>query len=315
MKKQEATPKKGFKAFDKGLICKGKQYAENTEYKESGEISLCNHGIHYCENPLDVLNYYDLCDSEFAEVEDIGNKTKSDGTKSVTNHLKIKAKLDFKGFIKASFDFLWEKCTKEEKGSGDSSKLAASGDYSQLAASGDYSQLAASGDYSKLAASGDYSKLAASGYSSQLAASGDYSQLAASGDASQLAASGDYSKLAASEDYSQLAASGYYSKLAASGDYSQLAASGDYSQLAASGDYSKLAASGYSSQLAASGKDSICAAIGINSQAKGIKGTWIVLAEYDDRNIVKCVKSAKIDGKKLLEDTYYILKEGKFVKA
>ena len=82
-----------------------------------------------------------------------------------------------------------------------------------------------------------------------------------------------------------------------------------------SGDYSKLAASGDSSQLAASGKNSICAAIGIDSQAKGIKGTWIVLAEFNNNNIVKCVKSAKIDGEKLLEDTYYILKNGKFVKA
>ena len=224
MKKQEVTPKKGFKAFDKGLICRGKQYAENTEYKESGAISLCNHGIHYCENPLDILNYYDLCNSEFAEVEDLGTP-QTDGQISVTNHIKIKAKLDFKGFIKASFDFLWEKCTTEEK---------------------------------------------ASGY------------------------------------YSQLAASGYYSQLAASGDSSKLAASGDYSQLAASGNYS---------QLAASGKDSICAAIGRNSCAKGIKGTWIVLAEYNDDNSVKCVKSVKIDGKNLLADTYYTLKGGKFVKA
>ena len=287
MKKQEVTPKKGFKAFDKGLICKGKQYAENTEYKESEAILLGNHGIHYCENPLDILNYYDLCNSEFAEVEDLGTP-QTDGQISVTNHIKIKAKLDFKGFIKASFDFLWEKCTTEEKASRYYSKLAASGYYSQLAASGYYSQLAASGDSSKLAASGDSSKLAASGYSSKLAASGDSSQLAASG---------------------------YYSKLAASGDSSQLAASGDYSQLAASGDSSKLAASGYYSKLAASGKDSICAAIGRNSCAKGIKGTWIVLAEYNDDNSVKCVKSVKIDGKNLLADTYYTLKGGKFVKA
>jgi hypothetical protein len=76
--------------------------------------------------------------------------------------------------------------------------------------------------------------------------------------------------------------------------------------VAASGDYSK---------LAASGEYSICAAIGINSQAKGIKGTWIVLAEYDNNNIVKCVKSVKIDGKKILVDTYYKLQGGKFVKA
>lgn len=27
---------KGYKGFEKGLICRGKQYAENTEFEESG---------------------------------------------------------------------------------------------------------------------------------------------------------------------------------------------------------------------------------------------------------------------------------------
>jgi hypothetical protein len=291
--KTKPEKKKGFKAFNKGMICKGKQYKENTEYKEKGEIEICENGIHYCENPLDVLDYYDLCESEFAEVEDLGD-TKTDGQKNVTNHILIKGKLDLKGFVKASIEFLWERCKIDKT------------DYSQLAASGYSSKLAASGYYSQLAASGDYSKLAASGYSSKLAASGYYSQLAASGDSSQLAASGYSSKLAAS---------GYYSQLAASGDSSKLAASGDSSQLAASGDSSQLAASGDSSKLAASGKNSICAAIGKDSQVKGIKGTWIVLSEFNDDNSVKCVKSAKIDGKKLKADTFYKLENGKFIET
>jgi hypothetical protein len=298
--------KKGFKAFNKGLKCQNLQYEENTDYEIKEEPILCERGFHYCENPLDTLNYYDLCDSEFAEIEDSG-KTKSDSTKSVTNKIKIKAKLDLSGFIKASFDFLWKNC--------DYSKLAASGDSSQLAASGDYSKLAASGYSSQLAASGDYSKLAASGDSSKLAASGDSSQLAASGDYSKLAASGYSSQLAASGDSSKLAASGNSSKLAASGDSSKLAASGDSSKLAASGDYSKLAASGDSSKLAASGKNCICAAIGPNSIVKGIIGTWITLAEYNDEGKVICVKSARIDGKKLNADTYYRIENKKFTKV
>jgi hypothetical protein len=199
--------KKGFKAFNKGLKCQNLQYEENTDYEIKEEPILCERGFHYCENPLDTLNYYDLCDSEFAEIEDSG-KTKSDSTKSVTNKIKIKAKLDLSGFIKASFDFLWKNC-----------------------------------------------------------------------------------------------------------DYSKLAASGDSSQLAASGDYSKLAASGDSSKLAASGKNCICAAIGPNSIVKGIIGTWITLAEYNDEGKVICVKSARIDGKKLNADTYYRIENKKFTKV
>ena len=146
-------------------------------------------------------------------------------------------------------------------------------------------------------------------------ASGYFSRLVASGDCSQLAASGDCSQLAASGDYSQLAASGDSSQLAASGDYSQLAASGYYSHLAASGDYSRLAASGDSSHLAASGENSVIANIGKYGKVKGLVGTWITLAEYDNGGKCKCVMSAKIDGKRLKAGIWYKLENKKIVEA
>ena len=314
---------KGYKAFGKGMICKGKQYAENTVFEED-TAEICKSGMHFCINPLDVLNYYPLIDdngdlSEFAEVEALDEPITDDGEKYCTKKLKVGAKLSLAGFIKSSFEFIKESCkttvekTKIRK--KDSSKLAASGNWSKLAASGDWSKLAASGDSSKLAASGDSSQLAASGDRSQLAASGDRSQLAASGNWSKLAASGNWSKLAASGNWSKLAASGNWSKLAASGYRSQLAASGDSSKLAASGDSSKLAASGNGSKLELNGLESVGANIGVNGKIKGKKGDWIVLAEYDDNFLPLCVKSAQIDGEKIKEDTFYQLKNGEFVEA
>ncbi len=53
---------KGYKAFNKGLICKDKQYKENTTYEEDGK-SICKAGtMHFCENPFDVLDHYPLID-------------------------------------------------------------------------------------------------------------------------------------------------------------------------------------------------------------------------------------------------------------
>ena len=155
-------------------------YEWGKEFVMKGNPNCCEKGFHFCENPLDVLNYYDICDSEFSEVEATGKLDKRDDkdSKYATNKIKIGAKLDLKGFITASVDFLWEHT--EDKASGDYSQLAASGYSSQLAASGNSSKLAASGYSSKLAASGDYSQLAASGYYSQLAASGYSSKLALS---------------------------------------------------------------------------------------------------------------------------------------
>lgn len=50
---------KGYKAFEPGLICKGKQYEENTIATEE-KAEPCKCGIHFCENPFDVLDYYPL---------------------------------------------------------------------------------------------------------------------------------------------------------------------------------------------------------------------------------------------------------------
>jgi len=188
---------KGYKAFNKDMTCRGFQYEEGKTYEEL-KAECCESGFHFCENPLDVLKYYNLCESEFAEVEVLGEvhkRSKSNDTKAATTKIKIGAKIGLPGLIKASFEYLWEKCYTNK-------------DENVQAASGNDSQLAASGDYSKLVASGDCSKLAASGYGSQLAASGNDSKLAASGDASQLAASGDDSKLAASGDDSKLVMEG-----------------------------------------------------------------------------------------------------------
>ena len=70
--------KTGYKAFEKGMICKGKVYKEHTTYEEDGN-DICESGtMYYCENPFDVLDYHPLVDnngdfSEFAQVESLGD--------------------------------------------------------------------------------------------------------------------------------------------------------------------------------------------------------------------------------------------------
>ena len=209
---------KGYKIFEKDMTCRGKQYAENSEFTED-KAEMCNCGMHFCQNPMDVLNFYDLLDGEcnirpIAEVQ--GEDVETENIKSVTKRLKIGARLSFAGWINTCFDFLFEKTVTSDE--SDNSDIQSSSD--------SYAKLAASGDYAKLAASGDYAQLAASGHSAQLAASGDYAQLAASGDYAQLAASGHSAQLAASGDCAKLAASGDCAKLAASGEHSIVCAIG-----------------------------------------------------------------------------------------
>ena len=108
---------KGYKGFRKGLICKDKQYAENTIFEES-EANICVNGMHFCKNPMDVLDYYPLIDNngemcEFSEVEAMDETLTNDEKKYCTKKLKIGARLSLVEFIKASFDVTYRQIKEE----------------------------------------------------------------------------------------------------------------------------------------------------------------------------------------------------------
>ena len=206
---------KGFKAFGKGMICRGKQYAENTVFEESKAV-ICRDGMHFCENPLDVLDYYPLVDSngnvvEVAEVEALDECQTDDNKKYCTKKLKIGVKLSLAKFVKAAIDFVHEK---------NDGKVS----------------------------------------------------------------------------------TGYGAKLASAGEYAQLASAGDVAQ------------------LASAGCGAVIAGIGKWNEAKGKKGSWLVLAEWvyndiEEEYIPVCVKAAQIDGAVIKEDTFYKLENVEFKEA
>lgn len=144
---------KGYKGFNKGLICRDKQYAENTVFNEDRAI-LCENGMHFCENPLNVLRYYPYYNSdtksfsEYAEVEAPENVTESNGEKSVTKQLKIGSKISFDKLIKAGVKF------NLPKAKFDKEKSVAVGDFSGANATGYRSGANAVGDRSGASATG-----------------------------------------------------------------------------------------------------------------------------------------------------------------
>ena len=93
---------------------------------------------------------------------------------------------------------------------------------------------------------------------------------------------------------------------------------GDQSAATNTGDQSAATNTGYRSAAIVEGKESIALATGIDSKAKGKIGCFIVLAEWkeiDNEYHIVDVKSAKVDGKNIKEDTFYTLKDGKFVEV
>ena len=199
-----------YKATDKNMMCRGKQYEVGKTYTEE-KADCCTAGMHACEVPFDVLHYYHVSDgARFFQVECGGEVDKSsDDSKLACTELTVKGELKLTDMLKIGVEAVMKRVKEKTAGA---KETAASGNYSTGAASGYYSTGAASGYYSTGAASGDCSTGAASGNYSTGAASGNYSTGAASGDCSTGAASGNYSTAEVSGKASIAVANGYNSK-------------------------------------------------------------------------------------------------------
>ena len=254
---------KGYKGFSKGMICRGKQYAENTVFEED-EAIVYSKGMHFCKEPLDVLEYYPFLDdngdmNDFAEVEALDEAKTDDDKKYCTTKLRIGAKIDFAKLVQASVNFEYEKI--------DDTKIKTT--------KKDYAKIGSSGDCAKIGSSGDCAKIGSSGYSAQIGSSGDYAKIGSSG---------------------------YSAQIGSSGDCAQIGSSGDYAKISSTGKYAV-----------------ICCA-GNASCAKGKINSWLTLAEWEYSEQEKCyipicVKTEKIDGIKIKEDTFYKLQNGEFVEV
>lgn len=174
----------GYKAFEPGMICKGKQYQENTDYEEEGG-KICEKGMmHYCVNPFDVLNFYPLVNdsgkvSDFAAVKSLEEPVSGDDGKFATKKLHIGVKLGLPGFVKACIDYLEEetigKAPNSTVSSGDSAKIGSSGSYAKIGSSGNYANIGSSGNYAQIGSSGNSAQIESSGEDSVICCSGDAS--------------------------------------------------------------------------------------------------------------------------------------------
>ena len=279
-----------YKAMDKNMQCRGKQYEVGKTYHED-KADCCHAGMHACENPLDVLHYYPLRDSpRFFEVECGGNVDKSgEDSKLACTELTVKGEVNFAGLVKATVNAVFNRVKGKESFS--------------------------SGDCSTAGSSGDCSTAGSSGYCSTAGSSGDCSTAGSSGDCSTAGSSGDYSTAGSSGYYSTAGSSGDCSTAGSSGDCSTAGSSGYCSTAGSSGDYSTAAATGAYCRAQADGKDSIAVVNGACGKACGALGCYLVLTEYDNDGNMLWAKIAKVDGASVKENVWYTLKNGEFVEA
>ena len=295
-----------YKGFDKDFKCRGFQYEVGKDYKMDGDIQCCKRGFHACESPFEVFDYYDMLSSRFAVVELSGTIDKEKkSTKICSSNIKIKAELNIADIVKLGIEWIKDITLSPKAGgdiglndnSGDSALIGSSDDYAKIGSSGAFAQIGSSGDYAKIGSSGDYAKIGSSGYA-KIGSSGDYAQIGSSGNFAQIGSSGNFAQIGSSGDYAQIGSSSDSAQIGSSGDYAQIGSSGDFAQINSTGEHSVIMAAGY------------------NSIVKASLGSWITLAEWeinDDSNSIPiCVKTEKVDGRRIKADTYYRLVNGEF---
>ena len=292
----------GYKAFEPGMICKGKQYQENTDYEEEGG-EICEKGMmHYCVNPFDVLNFYPLVNdsgkvSDFATVKSLEEPVSGDDGKFATKKLHIGVKLGLAGFVNACIDYI-----KEETIEKAPNFTGSSGNSAQIGSGGDYAQIGSSGDSAKIGSSGNSAKIGSSGYYAKIGSSGNYAKIGSSG------------------YYAQIGSSGDSAQIGSSGDSAQIGSSGDSAKIGSSGNSAKIGSGGDSAQIESAGEDSVICCAGHDSAVKAKAGSWITLAEWEYSEakngcVPKCVKTEYVDGERIKADTWYKLIDGEFTEV
>ena len=298
---------KVYKATDKDMKCRGLQYEIGKTVESEGPLSLCNNGLHACEAPLELFDYYSPADGSRyfeAEADDVSQERSENSSKIVAKKLTLGAEIGIPGLVKAHVEYVKAHTTTEHT----DPKQATAGD-SGAATAGD-SGAATAGSYGA-ATAGFYGAATAGSYGA--ATAGDSG--AATAGFRGAATAGSYGAATAG---SYGAATAGFRGAATAGDSG--AATAGNSGAATAGSYGA-ATAGFRGAAtargsAASGENGMSVVRGNGVKAKGGLGAVIVIAiENDDDYAIKEWKAGVIDGKTLKADTWYTLKDGEFVEV
>ena len=268
---------KVYKGTDKNMRCKGLQYEIGKAVTIDGGVKLCERGLHACEMPLDVLNYYPPATSRYFEAELEGvTAEKRDDTKRVGNRLELKAELSIASLVKAQIEYVKERATPKDTEH----------------ATGDWGAASATGNQGAASATGNQGAASATGYQGAASATGDWGAASATGN--QGAASATGYRGAAS-------ATGYRGAASATGDQGAASATGNWGAASATGKACVALSTGINGKVMGKiGNAIVCAE----------RGDW-----NGKTYPIKAILSAVVDGEIIKSGVWYTVKDGKWVEA
>ena len=341
-----------YKGFDKDLKCRDFQYKIGGKYIHKGKVEPCESGFHACEYPLDVFLYYNPARSRFAEVEASGEIVPHEN-KICCEKIKIKTELTLGALIQAAVKFTFARVKWTKKNHVENKKEAASatgncgaasatgnygaasatgncgaasatgnygaasatGNWGAASATGNYGAASATGNYGAASATGNWGAASATGNCGAASATGNWGAASATGDCGAASATGNCGAASATGNCGAASATGNYGAASATGNCGAASATGNCGAASATGNYGAASATGNWGAASATGKESIACGLGFSCKAKGAKGCWLVIAERDNNGCILSVRTVRVDGKDIKEDTWYTLQDGQFVEA
>lgn len=276
-----------YKGFNSDLTCRGFQYKIGEKYSCDEKIIICEKGFHACKEPLDVLNYYSEPDSRYCTVEQSGEIIRSsDNTKQVSSKIKIIKEIGLDGLVKAEVKYSKE-TTKNSNTDEITIKSECNGECIN----------------STIGFANIYSK----GYRTQIYSGGSDTRIISDGNDAIINSEG-----LSNEIYSI----GNFARICSIGDNAIIRASA-HSQIYSTGNYARIFTIGIGVAVYSMGYHSIINCQGINTIVRAKKGSWITLTEWElcyGELKPSCVKTEYVDGKRIKEDTFYAIRNGKFVE-
>ena len=313
---------KVYKGTDKDMRCKGLQYELGKAVTVDGEIKLCERGLHACEMPLDVLNYYPPATGRYFEAELEGvTAEKRNGTKRVGNKLELKAELSIAGLVKAQIEYVKERATPEdtEHATGDHGAASATGDWGAASATGNWGAASATGIQGAASATGDHGAASSTGYRGAASATGDQSAASATGDWGAASATGVCSAASATGIQGAASATGDWGAASATGIQGAASATGDHGAASSTGYRGAASSTGDWGAASATGKACVALSAGIYGKVLGEVGNAIVCVErgnWDGETYpIKAILSAIVDGETIKAGVWYTVKDGKWVEV
>ena len=276
---------KVYKGTDENMMCHGKQYVLGETVAEE-DAKLCERGLHACEMPIDVLNYYPPDTSRYfdAEADEVSDERGYD-SKIVAKKMTLKAEIGIPGLVKAQIEYI-----KKQIGFDNAIKRADAGKENH-----------------------------ATGYQGAASATGDQGAASAPGDQGAASAIGNRGAASATGYQGAASATGYQGAASAIGNQGAASATGYQGAASATGNRGAASATGNRGAASATGKSGVALAAGLECKAKGALGCAICCVERGDWDgetfPIIAVKAAIVDGETIKADTWYMLKNGEFVEV